>query len=93
MRYKVALRHLKAAAPDALPDRAWDTEPRLADEQNSMLCSYGFGRVVLWPWALHLPALGYCHHECKCNVLCRARTDIVETALGEWPTMWREYWE
>jgi hypothetical protein len=88
VRYRRALRDLKAAIPDDLPDVAWALEPSLANEQNSMQCSYGFGRVVSWPWALHLPVLGYCDPECVCQVLLRARADVVKTALGEWPRVW-----
>jgi hypothetical protein len=40
VRYRRALQRLKAAIGDELPDLAWATEPRLADEQNSMQCSY-----------------------------------------------------
>ena len=92
MRYRRALQRLKATIPDdqPLPDVAWGLEPRLADEQNSMRCSYGFGRVVLWPWALHLPALGYCDYDCRCEVLCCSRAAVVEKALGEWP---KDFWK
>jgi len=88
VRYRRALQRLKVAIPVDLPDLAWGLEPRLADEHNSMQCSYGFGRVVSWPWAMHLPVLGYCNYECKCDVLLRARADVVQTALGQWPSMW-----
>ena len=88
-RHTHAVRRLKAANP-GLPDLACSSEPRLADEQNSMRCSYGFGRVVLWPWALHLPALGYCDYDCRCEVLCCSRAAVVEKALGEWP---KDFWK
>jgi hypothetical protein len=39
-------------------------EPRMADECNSMPCPYGFGRLLRWPWALHLRSLGFCDDEC-----------------------------
>ena len=56
-------------------------------ELNSMPCPYGFGRLVRWPWALHLPALGFCGHECKCDVLRRARDEVVVASGVGWPGM------
>ena len=87
VRYRHALRRLKEEASH-LPEEAFALEPSLADESNSMPCPYGFGRIVRWPWALHLQPLGFCCENCYCDVLEHARAKVVNTALGlgwEWP--------
>ena len=100
LKYKLALQRLKAAVPEDMvspEDRvlAFETlEPRMADERNSMPCPYGFGRIVRWPWALHLFPLGFCYDECRCEVVREARLKVVMDSLGEWPdhVLIREIW-
>jgi len=82
VRYKHALRRLQAAMPADVPVLV--LEPQMANEQNSMPCPYGFGRIVRRPWELHLCALGFCDFECVCGALRHARDDVVASA-GGWP--------
>ena len=85
VRYKHALRALKATVPADVAHACDVLEPRMADESNSIPCPVGFGRLARWPWGLHLRSLGFCHPECRCDVLCRVRDLVVKTSLGEWP--------
>ena len=82
VRYKHALRRLQATNPDELPELV--LEPQLANEQNSMPCPYGFGRLVWRPWALQLRSLGFCDRECMCDALLRARDDVVVMSGVGW---------
>ena len=83
VRYKHALRRLQAAIPAAVPELV--LEPQMANELNSVPCPYGFGRLVRQPWALHLPALGFCGCRCLCGALLRARDDVVIASGVGWP--------
>ena len=82
VRYRQALRKLQVALPGEVPEIV--LEPQLANEQNSMPCPYGFGRLVRKPWALHVPPLGFCQHECWCGALLRARDEIVVASGVGW---------
>ena len=82
VRYTHALQRLQAVFPADVPGLV--LEPQMANEQNSMLCPYGFGRIVRRPWELHLRALGFCDFECLCGALQHARDDVVASA-GGWP--------
>ena len=82
VRYRQALRKLQVALPGEVPEIV--LEPQLANEQNSMPCPYGFGRLIRKPWALHVPPLGFCQHECWCGALLRARDEIVVASGVGW---------
>ena len=83
---------LKGSITEEVPEAAWALEPSMATEHNSTPCPYGFGRVVRWPWSLHLHALGFCDPECRCDVIFRSRAKVVNTSLGlGWQGPWGGY--
>jgi hypothetical protein len=82
VRYRQALQRLQRLIPSEMTKLV--LEPQMANEANSMPCPYGFGRIVRWPWALHIPQLGFCGYGCYCDVLCRARADVVDSAGLRW---------
>ena len=93
VRYKHALRRLQAAIPEAVPELV--LEPRMATEQNSAPCPYGFGRLVRRPWELHLECLGYCSPHCMCEALLGARNETVccsGVGWGKYGTPWTEWY-
>ena len=52
-------------------------EPSMTNEHNSLPCAFGFGRILRWPWALHMEPLGYCGWECHCDVFRRAHHEVL----------------